>query len=435
MKSIFKKLITAILIAEARLVIRKYQPHVIAITGSVGKTSTKDAIYASLVQHLSVRKSEKSFNSEIGLPLTILGRPNAWSNPLRWIENIIDGLSLILFRAPYPKWLVLEIGADRPGDIRNVARWLPIDIAVITRLPEVPVHVEYFSSPEEVAEEKASIITALKKGGTLIIYADDDRTLSLAARAPEDARTITFGQSNNATVRGARTDVLCTDGPHVSPVGMEADIIAGDARAHAHIVGSVGAHTLLPLIASAAVGVALDIPLPQIIASFESNYVPPAGRMRVVSGIHDSTLIDDSYNASPAAVTAAIETLGSLCASGRKIAVFGDMLELGKYSVDEHRKLGILAAQHAQILVTVGFRARGIAEAALASGMPESQILQFEDAQQAGEALIPLVEEGDVVLIKGSQSMRMERTTFALMRDPQQAPILLVRQEEEWGRR
>src|SRR3989338_4025790 len=148
MKNLFKKLIVFIITLEARAVLRKYKPKIVAVTGSVGKTSAKDAIYAVLAKSARVRKSEKSFNSEVGLPLTVLGAPNAWSNPLRWLQNIVDGIFIILFTVEYPEWLVLEVGADRPGDIRSLSKWLQVDVAVITRLPEVPVHVEFFDSAE-----------------------------------------------------------------------------------------------------------------------------------------------------------------------------------------------------------------------------------------------------------------------------------------------
>src|SRR5258708_189282 len=111
MNLFFKKIIVALLTLEARAVLHKYNPKVVAVTGSVGKTSAKDAIYAVLANHYRTRKSEKSFNSELGLPLAILGAPNAWHNPLRWLQNIFDGFLLIVFDSPYPEWLVLEIGA------------------------------------------------------------------------------------------------------------------------------------------------------------------------------------------------------------------------------------------------------------------------------------------------------------------------------------
>src|SRR3989338_11173054 len=124
MKNFFKKIVVWILVTEARLVLRKYKPKIVAVTGSVGKTSTKDAIYTILSSVTFVRKSEKSFNTEIGLPLTILGCPNAWSNPFAWLGNFIEGMKLIVLPNHYPRTLILEVGADRPGDIKNIVRWM-----------------------------------------------------------------------------------------------------------------------------------------------------------------------------------------------------------------------------------------------------------------------------------------------------------------------
>src|SRR3989344_859422 len=358
MRTVFKNLVVAVITLEARAVLRKYKPKIVAITGSVGKTSTKDAIYAALAQGGRVRKSEKSFNSEIGLPLTILGVPNAWHNPLRWLQNIIDGLFLLVLTVKYPEWLVLEVGADRPGDIRSLAAWLPVDIAVITRLPEMPVHVEFFYSPEAVMEEKAALLDAIRPGGALILFADDERTAKLAHRLP-------------------------------SP-----------------------------------------------------------GRMRLVRGVKGTLIIDDTYNASPAATEAALETLSLVVGKsdlptagrsdfpkGRRIAVLGDMLELGRHSTQEHRKLGAHAAKAADLLLTIGFRARDIAQGALDAGMPDKNILQFEDSGKAGAELQNLLQEGDCVLVKGSQSMRTERVVEEIMAEPERAADLLVRQDAEWKKR
>lgn len=122
MKSIFKNIISKIIAFEAILIIKKYKPSIIAVTGSVGKTSTKDAIFAVMSGSSFVRKSEKSFNSDIGIPLTILGCSNAWFNPILWMKNILTGLGLIIFNSEYPKWLILEVGADRPRDIQKVIK-------------------------------------------------------------------------------------------------------------------------------------------------------------------------------------------------------------------------------------------------------------------------------------------------------------------------
>ena len=435
MRTIFKNAVVWIITLEARAVLRKYKPKVVAVTGSVGKTSTKDAIYAVLAKSYRVRKSEKSFNSEIGLPLTVLGAPNAWNNPFRWLANIVDGLFLIWFDTPYPEWLVLEVGADRPGDIRSLSGWLPVDIAVITRLPEVPVHVEFFDSPEAVVAEKASLIDAIKPGGVLALFADDPRTLGLQHRLPApDARIITFGFEEGADVRGEHVALLREEGSETWPIGMTATITADGVSVPLEVAGAVGPHAFLPALAAAAVGRALDKHLSDIVGALES-YDPPPGRMRLVPGIKHTLIVDDTYNASPAATVAALDTLAMIAPNGRKIFAIGDMLELGRHSVEEHRKVGAHAAATADFLVTVGFRARDIAAAALDNGMSENNILQFEDAGKAGRELQNLLKEGDCILVKGSQSIRMERVVEEVMAEPTEAPRLLVRQDAEWKRR
>ncbi len=448
MKTIFKKVIVWIITLEARVVLRKYKPKVVAITGSVGKTSAKDAIYEVLAKGARVRKSQKSFNSEVGLPLTILGVPNGWSNPIRWLQNIIDGLFLIIFTVRYPEWLVLEVGADRPGDIRGLAKWLRVDIAVITLLPEMPVHVEFFDSPEAVVEEKASLIDALKNGGVLALFADDPRTLGLQHRLPApDARIITFGFSKGAEVRGEhlkllRTSTLLSTGQKGKggwPIGMTAEISYSDVSVPLEIVGAVGPHSFLPALAAAAIGCALHKPLGGIVGALGS-YTPPPGRMRLVRGIKDTLIIDDTYNASPSATIAALDALSLVVGKSdspkhRRIAVLGDMMELGRHSTQEHRKVGARVAQSADILLTVGFRARDIAQGALDNGMADKNILQFEDSGKAATELQNLIMEGDCILVKGSQSIRTERVVEGIMAEPEQAERLLVRQDAEWKKR
>lgn len=442
MNDIFKKAIAWLLKIEARVVLHKYRPRIIAVTGSVGKTSTKDAIFAVLSPGMHVRGSQKSFNSEIGLPLTILGRPNAWKNPLRWLQNLLDGLFLIIFPARYPRWLVLEVGADEQGDISSLASWLSVDVAVITRLPEVPVHVEFFDSVEAVIEEKASLINALKHDGTLVVYKDDMHTKMLLERAhARGAHTITFGLHRGADV-WMRDMHLAREASARFPSGMNAEVVsnsgASERAARVELSGVAGAHAFLPVVAAVAVGQALGLSLEES-ARNVGTYEPPEGRMHLIEGIKNSLLIDDTYNSSPAAVVAALDTLQSVGKASRKpartIAVLADMLELGRRSTEEHRKIGAHVANTANILVAVGFRSRQIAESALDNGMRDEQILQYEDASAALIELPNIIEAGDIVLIKGSQSMRMERVTKALMRDPELAPKLLVRQDEEWKKR
>ena len=200
------------------------------------------------------------------------------------------------------------------------------------------------------------------------------------------------------------------------------------------VMGAVGAHAFVPALAAAAVGVALDKE-PADMAGPLQSYEPPQGRMRLLRGVRGTLLIDDSYNASPAASVAALETLSLVAPKGRRIAVLADMMELGRVSTVEHRKVGEQAAKDADLLVTVGVRARDIAQGALDSGMPDQNILQFDDAGKAGKELEGLIKEGDCILVKGSQSMRMEKVVEELIAEPERAGELLVRQDAEWKKR
>ncbi|MBP6858797.1 MAG: UDP-N-acetylmuramoyl-tripeptide--D-alanyl-D-alanine ligase [Candidatus Pacebacteria bacterium] len=425
-----KKAVIALLTLESRLIIAKYKPFIIAVTGSVGKTSTKDAIYSVLKdQSAYVRKSEKSMNSEIGLPLTVIGVPNAWKSLSGWMNNLIEGLKLVIFKVEYPDTLILEIGADHPGDIRRVAEWLHADIVVITQVSTTPVHVEFFASPEEVFEEKASLARALKNGGTLILFADNEKVMSIADRIKEkNAKVISFGTSEKATVRGSEDHITYAENV---PVGTGFTMTMNGTPQPVYLKGIIGRTYMYPLLAAAAVGQAKNIPVALIVEGL-NRYDAPRGRMRLIPGMNGSTLIDDTYNSSPDAALAALHTLKAIETSGAKIAILSDMMELGQYSTEQHRSVGREVVGAASMLVTAGQRSRGTADEALRAGMSPGAVHAFDTALEAADYLKPLVKTGDVILVKGSQSMRMERAVAALMRDPEQAGELLVRQETEW---
>lgn len=426
---IMKKILVGILIWESRLILRKYKPFVVAVTGSVGKTSAKDAIYDVLKDRVGfARKSEKSMNSDIGLPLTIIGVPNAWYDLWNWSHNILDGLKLIVFRADYPNCLILEIGADHPGDIKRVAKWLHPDIVVITRISRMPVHVEFFKSPEEVFEEKAALVTAIKPGGTLVVYGDDEKILALGERVKDhNVSIVSYGLSEKADVRAS--DIAIAYENNV-PAGMSMKISANGEERTLQLRGVLGETYAYPVLAAACVGLSKN-PIDLVVESLK-NHSAPKGRMNVLQGLNGSTLIDDSYNSSPDAASAAINVLQGLQCAGSKIAVLGDMMELGRFAAGEHRQIGIQAAHTVNRLITVGQRSLLTAEEAIKSGLPAESVKSFGTSREAADYLKPLVQSGDVILIKGSQSVRMERVTAALLRQPEKAAKLLVRQEREW---
>lgn len=426
MKSVARYIIAEILEAEAKLVLRKYKPKIIAVTGSVGKTSVKDAIFSVVERSLIARKSEKSFNSEIGLPLTILGMRNAWSNPFLWLSTITRGLLLVILREHYPKWLVLEIGADKPGDISRVTKWLVPNIVVVTRFGDVPVHVEFFKSPHELFEEKTELVKALRPTGMLILNADDEKVLAL--RDKTKAKSITYGFSESAMFRASNMQIAYEDG---RPVGTTFKLEYDGNVFPVNMTGVLGIQPVYSGLAALALGVHLKLNIVDMIGDIAA-YESPVGRMRVIPALKGATIIDDTYNASPVAATAAVEVLGSIKTKGKKIAVLGDMLELGKFTLEEHKKLGALAAKNADLILAVGPRAKYIIEGALESDMSEKNLIEFDDSRLAGKYLESVLSEGDIVLIKGSQSMRMERTVEEIMAHPEHATHLLVRQEDEW---
>lgn len=429
MKSLFKHVVVSILTFEAKVLLHRMNPTIIAVTGSVGKTSTKDAIYAVLKNQIRTRKSQKSFNSDIGVPLTVLGLQNAWNSPLGWFKNLAEGLVIALFARDYPEVLVLETGVDRPGDMKQLTSWLKPDIVVLTRLPQVPVHVEYFSSPEEVAAEKLQLVRALRDDGILIYNHDDEKII----QAVEEVRQTAFGYSRYSPSHFHVTaDKVIYDGSE--PAGLEFTLTHVDESVKLSVHASLGVQHAYNYAAAVAVGALFNVPL-QTAAAALAEATPPPGRMRLIRGRAGTLFIDDTYNASPTAMEQALVTLREVKHVKRKIAVLGDMMELGQYSVREHERIGALVAQSAHVLLTVGVRARKIAEGALENGMDEATIFQYEHIERAAEELSGMLKTGDLVLVKASQSIRGEKLVKELMQDPDQAPELLVRQEAMWLQR
>lgn len=410
--------------------LKKYKPKIVAVTGSVGKTSTKDAIYTVLATTFFVRKSSKSFNSEIGVPLTILGLPNAWNNPLAWLKNVVDGLLLIVFTHKYPEWLVLEVGADRPGDIASVVSWLRPEVAVVTRLSEVPVHVEFFSSAEQVRQEKAQLILGGKtaaEGGFAVLNGDDKLVSSMRSQAK--GNVITFGTTNNSNIFGS--DFRIVYDQHGFPGGIAFTASVDGPVVPVQIDSSIGRQHMYTALAALAVGFALKVDVKEAAEALRTHSAPP-GRMKILPGKNGSCIIDDTYNSSPVAVHEALETLKNVQAPGRKILVLGDMLELGAHSPEEHRKLGLKAASVADEIYLVGTRVADAQKAALAAGFPADHIFRFDSSIAAGDALTTRVQQGDIILAKGSQGTRMEKLVERILAEPMRAGELLVRQDAEW---
>src|SRR3990167_8452728 len=422
MSKILKKIIFLILQIESRFVLWKYKPRVIAITGSVGKTSTKDAVYAMLSGIAYVRKSEKSYNSEIGLPLTVLGLPNGWSNLHVWIKNILKGLALILFRRKYPEWLVLEVGIGKLGDMGRTASWLKSDAVIVTTICETPVHVEFFPSKKHLVEEKSELIKTLKKDGLLILNADDEAVLEMKTKSK--SRVVTYGFKEGANVLGSGENINYSE--RGVPDGLRLRVDVGGNSLPVAVEGVFGKNHAYAALVALALASGLKLNMVEAAERIKKYEFAP-GRMRVLEGANETFIIDDSYNSSPTATYAALGTLGEIktaglsAQSGRRIAVLGDMLELGKHTDEAHQRAGEVARERSDVLITVG---------------PRSKVMEgdfhFSNSREAGEFLKTFVKKGDLILVKGSQGMRLERAVEAILLDQENKANLLVRQESEW---
>ncbi len=386
----------------AQLTIWRYRPGIIGVTGSVGKTSTKLAIAAVLSAEREVRAARGNFNNELGMPMTILGDWEEVKGKLFWIKVILIGMFRVIFKAHYPEILILEYGVDAPGDMKRMLAIARPNLSVITAVGEIPVHVEFFGGPEEVAREKGRIIESLPSAGFAVLNHDDDTVFDLKERTR--AQVLSYGFTKGSMVRISNFENR-SDGDR--PVGVSFKLEYGGSFVPVRIDGAFGKAQAYAAGAAATVGLIFDLNLVKISESLRSSR-PAHHRMELLPGVKYTYIIDDAYNASPLSMHAALENLKSLPGK-RKVAVLGDMLEIGKYAMDAHEAIGKLAAKSADVLVTVGARAKFIAEGAREAGMQKKAIYEFEDADAAAKPTQALLRKGDLILVKASHGLHLDK--------------------------
>lgn len=347
-------------------------PFVVGITGSVGKTSTKEMVGTLLAAAMPTLKTPRSYNSESTLPLVALDLTATHQAA------------------------VFEMGMYSAGEITLLCSIAKPNIAVVTTVG--PSHLERMGSIAAIADAKAELVTAIPADGVVILNADDPIVAGFAARTR--ARVLTYGTAVGADVRA--TEVV-TRGLH----GTDIRLIAPGIDTPLHIPVP-GMHQVRNLLAAIAVGIVAGVPWEQMRDTIAHRLT--ALRFVIYPGIHETQIIDDSYNAAPTSVKAALELLQTV--DRRRVAVLGDMRELGHIEVEAHRALGVQVQQCADVLVAVGARGQWIAEAARAAGM------QAVYTAETTAAAIPLVREvlrtGDCVLVKGSRAMAMEAIVDAV---------------------
>jgi len=369
----------AALQALAREVLAEKPRMVVGITGSVGKTTTKDFAAALLAARYAVLKSEGNFNNHLGLALSLL--------------RLEPGQDAV----------VLEMGMSAPGEIRALAAVAPPDVAVITNVS--PVHLEFLKTLEAVAAAKAEILEGLKPGGTAVLNADDPSTPRLAPAW--SGRRIFFGRAPGADVRAESIRSLGYD-------GFDLEIGYGGERRAVRFpfLAEAAVFDLL-----AALGAALALGLPWEALQRGLASLRPAARRGLAHHLaRGIVLVDDSYNSNPRAVEAALRSYGRLPAR-RRIAVLGDMLELGESSPAYHERAGECAAREGwDILAAVGPSAPSTAAGARHAGLKGGAVLEFATSGEAVPAILALLGPGDLVLVKGSRGIRTDIIVEAIMK-------------------
>jgi UDP-N-acetylmuramoyl-tripeptide--D-alanyl-D-alanine ligase len=356
-------------------------PHleVIGITGSLGKTTTKEVVAGVLARKRHVLKSEGNLNSEIGLPLSVL-----------------NGITM------QHEIAVLEMGMYGLSDIRLLARLARPRIGVVTSV--LPVHLERMGTIELIQKAKQELVEELPSNGVAVLNADDPRVRQMAASTA--ARVVQYGVSQVADVRAE----------HIESQGLKGVEFDLERRGqHMHVrLPLLGAHSVHAALAAAAVALEEGFTLSEVAEALHE--LNPSLRLLIVDGVNGSRIIDDSYNASPESVLAALNLLREL-PGPRKIAVLGDMLELGTEEEAGHRRVGNRAARVVDLLVTVGERSRMTAEEAVSVGLRPDQVKAAEDLDQVVDLLKKRLRPGDDVLVKGSRAMGLDAVVRAVRVD------------------
>lgn len=420
--------------ALAARAVRRERPRIIAVAGSVGKSSTKHAIGIALGADRSgsdVRVSPKNYNNELGVPLTIFNLSAPGRSPFGWIKLVFKALWVGLgFGKIGARTLVLEFGTDHPGDLNYLMSIAPPDVAVLTAIGAE--HTEYFGSVQAVAEEELSVIRVISSDGIAILNGDDERVM--VGRSLTPGHVVTFGESPEAMVR-IRNVTIESFGPEVWDSGLRVDFTAPGLNASLDMKGLFGTAQTRAVAAALAVVHALDYDFQEAIDRIAISFTGMPGRTRVLPGIKHTALLDDTYNSSPLAALAAVQDLAAfpVLDGSRRIAALGDMLELGPLAHEAHADLGRAVAEaKIDMLIACGKLADVVIEAARKSGMSADVTFVFETSVEAGAFIQQRLQKGDVVLIKGSQGIRMEKITKELMAHPEDAKELLVRQTPEW---
>jgi len=420
MKTILKKIIIFKFRVLTFLYLKKNRVNVIAITGSAGKTTVKEVIRQS-IKSSEVYIPIENYNTEIGLPLSVFQEkvPDDINNYKSWFRILCRMTGKLIFKKAHYSRIILEMGADHPGDIKYLTSFVRPQIAIITSV--LPVHTENFTNIAQIADEKSQILRHLKNKDLAILNFDNEYIRKMAPKTKSKIFWIGKNKKSN----------LYWENTKLSLDGLSVDLLWKGDKYPVNLK-IIAPQLLTSIFSAVAACLYLGYDIRDLIKKIE-NFEAQKGRMKPIKGLEGSLIIDDSYNANPESTIAALEALDQL--SGRKIAVLGNMNELGEYEEEGHRKVGRKAGLVVQILITIGDKAKKYIVPEAEKVLSSNNIHCFESPFEAGAALKKMINKGkgDIILVKGSQNkVFAEEVTKIIMAEPQKASELLVRQESFW---
>lgn len=429
-----RKIIQYLLWVLAKLTLWRYHPLIIAVSGSTGKSSTKEAIYYALKNNFRVKRSFSNLNTEIGVPLTIIQGYDAKTNIFLWLANIFKTFGLLIIKQKdYPEILILEMSEDQPGLIDYLTNLCRPKIGVISWISDLPVHAEFYPNAQALHQEIQKLVLKLPKDGTAILNSDND--LSLEIKDKIKSQLLTYGFSEKAEVKISDYSLVVSQ--DLRETGMSFRLEYQGSYVPVKFKGVFGEAQAYALAAGAAVGLALGLNLIEIAQSLE-DYTILKARTTFLKGKKNTWLLDDSYNSNPTALKMALKIFSEVVNSlkqenlypvKRRILALGEMRELGKYSEEAHREIASYLIKEAEILILVGEKMKITYEECLKLGFSQENIYWFNNSKDAAKKAQELIQAGDLFLVKGSRGIHLEQVTLAIMQEPEKAKDYLSFEE------
>ncbi|OGZ03924.1 MAG: hypothetical protein A2604_03125 [Candidatus Liptonbacteria bacterium RIFOXYD1_FULL_36_11] len=398
----------------ARFILKRHNPIIIAIVGGAGKTLTKLAICAALKNTKIPRASisDSNISNKEASVLAILGSWDKTGGPFFFLKVIFLSFFHLIFKSKnYPQILILEFGAENQGEIKELIKIAKPSLVVMTAIGNIPPHSESFSTAEAAIREKAKILEHLSSSGCAVLNFDDPAILPMEERTK--AEIITFGFKKGSDIRLSNFSLREED---EKPIGISFKLNNYSSSVPIRLDDIFGKSAAYASAAAAAVALRFNSNLVKVSQNLSSNFSTPERCLKLLPGIKETFIIDDTCGSSPVSIKEALDVLKNLPAK-RKIAVLGDMLNLGRYTIDAHEEAGNLAANSANFLITIGARSKFTAAAAIKK-MPKSKVFSFDSVEEAGKKVQAIIKKGDLILIKASEEIHAEKVVEEIKQTP-----------------